>query len=574
MRNFIVLFYLLLAFISNNTFAQNCGTDELHNTLMSEDADYKKTFKQLQNSVYQYQNKQQPNQKRQLFTVPLVVHVLHLGEPLGTGSNISDQDIYDAIQGLNDRFANVIGNGLDIELEFCLATRDPNGCPTSGINRVDASFIQEYVDYGIGNYCDSAAPAATMKDLSKWPVSDYYNIWVVHRIPRDNCTQVWGGYAFYPNGGPYDGAVMRSASMNYNSTTLSHELGHGFNLFHTFNGDGGNQSCPDNTDCLMDGDRVCDTPPHKQTDCGASNPCTANGIWDNSVENYMSYCSPSQSQGRFTQGQKDRIVATFQSFPRNNLLNSIGCGIPEIDIQFTKTEATCDSICDAVLTVNTACPLNYSYLWNTGDTTATIDFLCTGNYSVTITDLVSGFVDSASTSVNVKPLPNDLYFNIPENNKVVCSDIEMVYLRNYVNPDGGIFSGNGINSNGNFYPQIAGTGAHIIVYKYPNVSIDECAVFLTDTIYVDECIGVETNSKAIKIKLTPNPVRNVLYLDFTLDIFINQIAIFDVSGKQVKVFDVQDVKNKKVYVEDLSQGVYFLRVNSNETYVTKFLKID
>ncbi len=235
---------------------------------MSTNASYNTTFNELQGQVYK-KTKDLGNSTRrqQQNVIPVVVHVFHLGEPEGNGSNISDNDIYGAIQGLNDRFSNAIGNGIDIELEFCLASRNPDGCPTDGINRIDASFIQEYVDYGIGDYCNLAVPSATLKDLSRWPVSDYYNIWVVHKIPRDDCSQVWGGYANYPYGGPHDGAVMRASGMSYNSLTLAHELGHGFNLQHTFNGDGGDQYCPDNTDCLQDGDRVCDTPPHMQSDC-------------------------------------------------------------------------------------------------------------------------------------------------------------------------------------------------------------------------------------------------------------------------------------------------------------------
>ena len=112
--------------------------------------------------------------------------------------------------------------------------------------------------------------------------------------------------------------------MTSNSGTLPHEVGHGFFLYHTFNGDGGNVSCPVDTNCIINGDRVCDTPPHKQNDCGATNPCTVTGVWDNSRYNYMSYCP---LVNRFTQGQKDRMRATAIIAPRASLLTSAGCGI-------------------------------------------------------------------------------------------------------------------------------------------------------------------------------------------------------------------------------------------------------
>src|SRR5690606_24351055 len=106
------------------------------------------------------------------------------------------------------------------------------------------------------------------------------------------------------------------------SIVLTHEVGHGFNLPHTFNGDGGNSSCPNNNNCTTQGDYVCDTPPHKQNDCGSSNPCTTSGIWDNSRRNYMSYCG---TRNRFTQGQKERTRASLLVYPRSHLLNSPAC---------------------------------------------------------------------------------------------------------------------------------------------------------------------------------------------------------------------------------------------------------
>ena len=111
--------------------------------------------------------------------------------------------------------------------------------------------------------------------------------------------------------------------MTSTSGTLPHEVGHGFFLYHTFNGDGGNVSCPIDTNCLINGDHVCDTPPHKQGDCGTTNPCPSAGVWDNSRYNYMAYCP---LVNRFTQGQKDRIRATAIVAPRASLLTSEGCG--------------------------------------------------------------------------------------------------------------------------------------------------------------------------------------------------------------------------------------------------------
>ena len=302
--------------------SNECATDFIHNNRMQTDSVYRKQIHLLESHVNAtIENHSNNTLKSTIYTIPVVVHVVHLGEPIGTGSNISDIQIQQAIVALNTRFRNSNGLGADVELEFCLANNDPNGNSTNGINRVDGSSIPNYSANGIkptGNSC-SGAVEASIKDLSRWPVSDYYNIWVVSEI----CNGGFVGFASYPVGGLYDGLVIVSTSMTSNSGTLPHEIGHGFFLYHTFNGDGGNVNCPLDTDCSTDGDHICDTPPHKQGDCGLTNPCTSAGVWDNSRYNYMAYCP---LVNRFTQGQKDRIRATANAAPRASLLTSEGCG--------------------------------------------------------------------------------------------------------------------------------------------------------------------------------------------------------------------------------------------------------
>jgi hypothetical protein len=321
--NFIPLIISLLFFQFQGTGqSAECSTDYMHKNRMQTDSAYRNQIINLESNVEaNTQNHATKNLKSTLYTIPVVVHIMHLGESIGTGSNISDLQIQQAITGLNDRFSNVNGLGVDVEMEFCLASQDPNGNSTNGINRVNCSGVANYSTNGItptGNPCSGAIETA-IKDLSRWPVSDYYNIWVVSEI----CNGSFVGYASYPVGGLYDGLVIVSTSMTGNSGTLPHEVGHGFFLYHTFNGDGGNVSCPVDTNCILDGDRVCDTPPHKQGDCGTTNPCSLAGVWDNSRYNYMAYCP---LVNRFTQGQKDRMRATFLIAPRASLLTSVGCG--------------------------------------------------------------------------------------------------------------------------------------------------------------------------------------------------------------------------------------------------------
>lgn len=385
-RNLTFCCILLLAScLSFRSYSQDCGTDAVHNYMMKHDPDYRKKFISVQKQINTYIQEHKSDSRNQkdsiIYTIPVVVHVFHLGEPEGVGNNISDDQIKGAIQGLNERYSKTIGSGLDMQIRFALAVRDPDGCPTTGINRIDASGIPKYAANGVAYGDTIGAQDYLLKDLSKWPVLDYYNIWVVNKINGG-----WAGYAYYPWGNEYDGAIMHHSYIAYQYPTLTHELGHALFLAHTFSGDGGNQNCPLDMDCTQDGDWICDTPPHKQGDCGDVNPCTSSGDWDNSRYNYMSYCFPSGNLFRFTPDQKDRVTASMQVYPRANLLNSLA-GIPsDFGTKISKTDISCKGICDGSITVNPYCVSKYRYQWNNGDTLSTVNNLCPGTYFVTITN--------------------------------------------------------------------------------------------------------------------------------------------------------------------------------------------
>ncbi len=383
---------LLVSGLSFNTIAQNCGTDALHDLKMKTDPEYRTKFlamKQELRNILQNNPEDKIIRERgelPVYTIPVVVHVIHKGEAFSNGTNISDLQVRGAINGINEKYAKLIGAGLDIQIQFCLATRDPNGCPTNGINRVNGTVVPKYKNYGIAYSDTLGASDHAIKDLSRWPVDQYYNIWVVNKISGSVNGGGIAGYAYYPNGNDYDGTVLLSTEMTYQSKTLAHEVGHGLNLQHTFNGAVDTSGCPINNDCTTDGDEICDTPPHGINDCGDMNPCTTEGDWDNSRYNYMSYCFPDISLCRFTPDQKDRMRATMQISPRASLLNSSACLPSDFNTLVTKTNSSCTGGCDGTLTVTPTCSSTYKYKWSNGDTVQTATNLCAGTYTVTITN--------------------------------------------------------------------------------------------------------------------------------------------------------------------------------------------
>ena len=80
-----------------------------------------------------------------IYTLPIVVHIIHSGEQIGTGFNLSEERILQQLEILNNDFrkkAGTLGHnthplGTDVKIEFKLTEKDPNERPTNGITRTN-----------------------------------------------------------------------------------------------------------------------------------------------------------------------------------------------------------------------------------------------------------------------------------------------------------------------------------------------------------------------------------------------------------------------------------------------------
>jgi len=279
----------------------------------------------------QLKNKASSNNESSIlpYELPVVVHVIHNGG----SENISDAEVQMGIANLNDAFANQgyynQGIGYNTQISFCLATRDPNGSFTTGINHVQSNLT----------IMNQSSDDLALKNLIRWDPNNYINIWVVKEICSIvSCGTL--GYAYFPSshGTNQDGIVIEApyvGATEANSSVLAHELGHYLGLYHTFQG-----GCSNN-DCLYEGDRVCDTPPDQSTvfspcnvvfnSCSTDvNPSDPNNPFTSDQNdytfNFMDYGFP-ECLHAFTPGQASRMHNAID-ITRNSLLNSIGCLSP------------------------------------------------------------------------------------------------------------------------------------------------------------------------------------------------------------------------------------------------------
>jgi hypothetical protein len=326
--------------------AQNtCGFDEVNRKLQKDNAHYKQVNEKFKTQSG-FQTLGTPGGSGtpvSIYKIPVVVHVIHKGEAIGVGSNISDAQVTSAITYLTKYYRAQLGNSADVGVEFELAKVDPSCQPTTGIDRVDGSAVNGYPQNGITN---SAFPGyqneLDVKRMSNWNNADYCNIWVVSEINGSNGGAGVQGFTYLP-GAPsgIDGLVIvctafgydPDGTLGYNLKTgtrqnkiVTHEMGHELGLYHTFEGDDANfdgipDRCPPNADCTVDGDGVCDTGPHERSRSDCPTVPYGNCSPDNNVvKNYMDYSSE-DCQDRFTPGQVAKMRAAILEF-RSTLIQS------------------------------------------------------------------------------------------------------------------------------------------------------------------------------------------------------------------------------------------------------------
>ncbi len=312
MKNTLLLLLVLLTASMTIDAQRNCASHEHMLNQLEQDPDMEQRMTDQEKITNKYlQNPTKLNGT--IVTIPVVVHVVWKANI----ENISDAQIMSQLDVLNDDFratnsdaTNDWPQAADSEIEFCLATVDPDGNPTSGIQRRKTNKRSFGTNDAVKSYSSGG--------LDAWPADDYLNIWV--------CNISGGilGYAQFP-GGPdaTDGVVNDYAYFGTIGTatapfdlgrTATHEVGHWLNLRHIW-GDGG---------CSVD-DFVDDTPLSDGANYGCATGHISCGSLD-MVENYMDY-SDDACMNLFTSGQSDRMDALFAAGGlRESLLSSNGCG--------------------------------------------------------------------------------------------------------------------------------------------------------------------------------------------------------------------------------------------------------
>ena len=360
MKYFFTL--LLLVAFNIGSFAQanpnhnhqKCGTDILHQMRLANEPGYAQAYEQLKKYTREFKEKY-PNgySPKAVITIPVVFHVVlspteHAGFP--------DSRCIENVGTLNTDFSGNNPHSMgafaaslqaDCEIQFCLATIDPNGQPTSGIERVDYSGPE----WGVG---DNGVKETASGGLDAWDPTQYLNIWIC------NLTAGLCGYGTFPTVlnnyyglvDDYEYTGTTGATPPYNlGGTASHEIGHCFNMPHIWETAG----------CGND-DGFADTPTQDIETYGAPTGVLTDACQTASpgimYMNFMDYVDDI-AYANFTPDQKTEMLSLFApGGVLEPLTNSFKCGTP-LNADFVGVPAV-------PLTVNVGGTVDFTDL-STGD---------------------------------------------------------------------------------------------------------------------------------------------------------------------------------------------------------------
>lgn len=341
-----------------------------------------------------------------VYMIPVVVHVIHDGDAIGSNENISLARIQSQIRVLNEDFGSLPGTpgedfselGGDTGIRFCLAKIDIHGSAFDGVDRQNL---------GQASY-NSNAEVENLKAATSWDPSSYFNIWTVN----------WGGelsnllgYAQFPtasglpglNGGVVspdtDGIAISwknfgythpSSSAPYNrGRTASHEAGHYFGLRHIWGDTGGCNST----------DYCADTPvaAEENRGCDPSTDSCPIQLGVDMIQNYMDY-TDDYCMSLFTKDQADRMHTVLANSPnRSTLPTSTVCGTASSqEFQYLLDTNVYPNPAQDVLNISVASenmPDSYTIYNSVGQTITTVNT-----------------VTNASLTVNTSAYSNGIYF--------------------------------------------------------------------------------------------------------------------------------------------------------------------
>lgn len=588
MNKAISLFCIIfLLFGFNGLVAQKCGLDHLQQELINENPEYQQELRELEEQVLESQLSSQ-NRTVNTYSIPVVFHIIHRGEAIGQGRNLSEARILSQLEILNEDFSRTnidasntpgtfAGVAANTNIEFCLASVDPFGNPTNGITR-----------HQYNNITGISYIANTIKPNTGWAPLKYLNIWVLE-MPDASIL----GYSFLPTstmvGSSRDGLVVdynRFGFINGSNKgrTATHELGHYLGLKHMW---GDNDSNGNPIGCSSD-DGITDTPNSAAPyyNCPSFGLSTCSGV--DMHMNYMDYVNDN-CMNLFTEGQAAVMQGVLNNQRSALIANAnAACNVECVNLSTTDLEMGFEANQNTNgWVIENANNDNYSwslgnastndygpndgeglalYLWNTNS--AADDYLFTPCFSIKANEIYELEFSYACAS-DANQLYEEAFevgFSFAQNS----SDFQVPSTEWQFNPVNNAFPtyNTAILRFYNTSDATLSLGFHVFspqdryAMQIDNISLSYTG--LTDTKEV---------AQIDNLSVFPNPAKDDLMVNLEFTDLKDEVEIIlqDVTGRILDSRSLSNVSRENVQFDmsDLAQGLYLVTVKDGKSTITR-----
>lgn len=325
-----ILLFILSISLSAQEAIDRCATEQWQSWQEARHPALKQAQLEQEAELSNWRPSQATPRNGAAITIPVVVHIIYQEDK----ENLTDLQIQSQLDVLNEDFRLQNENvsyipgefeiiAADTEIEFCLASLDPSGRPTTGITRTNTSINCIGDIFTVEEAEKSRLFYSNLGGQDAWDTKQYLNIWVANScgallgvapstafsevIPEEDGVVI--DYLYFGNN------CFSAESFPYHlGRTTTHEIGHFLGLKHPWS------DCNDAT-----GDGIDDTPAQAQPYYGCptypQRSCGSSDIY----MNFMNYTDDA-CMTLFTQGQKARMLAILDG-PRIGLTTSVGCAL-------------------------------------------------------------------------------------------------------------------------------------------------------------------------------------------------------------------------------------------------------
>jgi hypothetical protein len=455
--------------------------------------------------------------------------------------------------------------------QFCVSikfhiVRETNGTGGFDVSQIPnvINYINQFFNSHLINVSSIGFDYINNSNLNSFDDSEFNQLTAIN-----NSTNAINFYIV--NSAPYNGRAGAIISNNLViridrvlAPTAPHELGHCFNLLHTFQGTatgtGGCVELTNGTNCSSCGDNVCDTP--ADANVGAS------GGYSPDMTNTMSYYT---TRDHFTTQQGARMR------------NAIGGS--------SILQAALSSQCTSIIGVNTICGIsNYQYTFSnpqntsvTWSVTSNLQIVNSSNTGITIKAINSTINGTATITANLNGMLitkviwiGKPRFTIKEIKEISSWDLYLVdsNLQNQ-----GIssvtwskVSGTGVVNGSGFYGQVDGspTVAWNVTIK---ITLSNACGF-TEIIKTYSNPDADSNPHTFKTSnntytIYPNPTTDIVNIEIKqYDKLLNKELkttgeLFDLMGNSILKIDISKNNIASFSVRGLNKGLYVLKILVN-----------